>query len=102
MGIGTDCIVSCKSNYHLITTAPKLCNTVSIKQKYTIDNVHAKKLKNKSFAEEVLQSLIILTLPVFMGVRLSHLYSFLFYLSSFCVCVLPAGSSIHDCSFGFI
>jgi hypothetical protein len=36
MGIGTDCIVSCKSNYHSITTAPKLCNTVSIKQKYTI------------------------------------------------------------------
>ena len=49
MGIGTDCIVSCKSNYHLITTAPKLCNTVSIKQKYTIYNVHAKKLENKSF-----------------------------------------------------
>jgi hypothetical protein len=36
IGIGTDCIVSCKSNYHSITTAPKLCNTVSIKQKYTI------------------------------------------------------------------
>jgi hypothetical protein len=36
MGIGTDCIGSCKSNYHSITTAPKLCNTVSIKQKYTI------------------------------------------------------------------
>ena len=36
MGIGTDCIVSCTSNYHSITTAPKLCNTVSIKQKYTI------------------------------------------------------------------
>jgi hypothetical protein len=31
MGIGTDCIVSCKSNYHSIMTAPKLCNTVSIK-----------------------------------------------------------------------
>jgi hypothetical protein len=49
MGIGTDCIVSCKSNYHSITTAPKLCNIVSIKQKYTIYNVHAKKLENKSF-----------------------------------------------------
>jgi len=40
MGIGTDCMVSCKSNYHSITTTPKLCNTVY--------NIHVKKLENKS------------------------------------------------------
>ena len=34
--VGFQLIVSCKSNYHSITTAPKLCNTVSIKQKYTM------------------------------------------------------------------
>jgi hypothetical protein len=55
IGIGTDCIVSCKSNYHSITTAPKLFNTVSIKTKAYNIRCELKSRSRKVFSIQRLQ-----------------------------------------------